>query len=56
MNKKQEVKKECEHLDFDNKRDCHDEAEWFCMCCGSPVCQEHRDKSCQHGGMGYVEI
>lgn len=48
--------RECEHQDFDNKRDCHEEAEWVCMCCGSPTCPEHKDKNCQFGGMGYIEL
>lgn len=49
-------KPECEHLDFDNKRDCHKDAEWRCMCCGSPVCPDHKEKECPYGGMGYIEI
>lgn len=46
----------CEHLDYDNERDCSNEAEYQCMCCTSHVCSEHKDRECPYGGMGYIEI
>ena len=48
--------KTCEHLDFDNKRDCENEAEYMCMCCSASVCSEHKDTSCPYGGMGYIDL
>lgn len=49
-------KPECEHIDWNNKRDCEEKAEYMCMCCASPVCQEHKASECPYGGMGYIEI
>lgn len=49
-------KMSCEHLDWDNKHDCNNEAEYVCMCCGAGVCQEHKERECPYGGMGYIEI
>jgi hypothetical protein len=51
-----EVKATCEHIDWDNARDCFEDAEYMCMCCASPTCLEHKGESCQFGGMGYVEL
>lgn len=50
------MKKDCEHLDFDNDHDCTNEAEYVCMCCGAGTCQEHKTKECPYGGMGYIEL
>lgn len=46
----------CEHINYENLRDCGEEAEYVCMCCGSPVCQEHKKRECPYGGMGYLEL
>lgn len=46
----------CEHLDWNNERDCENESEYRCICCGAGVCEEHKERSCPYGGMGYVEI
>jgi len=46
----------CEHLDWDNKHDCTKEAVVMCMCCGAGVCQEHTERQCPYGGMGYIDI
>ena len=46
----------CEHLDFDNKKDCTKEAEYMCICCATIVCQDHKTKECPYGGMGFIEI
>ncbi len=54
--KKKTFNPDCEHLDWDNHRDCTNEAEWVCMCCGAGVCMEHKAKNCPYGGMGYVEL
>lgn len=48
--------RECEHLNFDNEKDCSNEAEYVCMCCGAGTCQEHKTKECLYGGMGFVEL
>jgi hypothetical protein len=53
---KKKIKPTCEHIDFDNKRDCKNKAEYICLCCGVPVCQEHKTKECPYGGMGFIEI
>ena len=45
----------CEHLDWDNKRDCTDKAEYICTCCGAGVGSEHKEKECPYGGMGFLE-
>jgi hypothetical protein len=50
------MKKTCEHINFDNERDCENEAEYMCMCCSSPVCSEHKERDCPFGGMGYIEL
>ena len=46
----------CEHLDFDNQRDCENEGKYVCLCCGVPVCEEHAGSKCIYGGEGYVEV
>lgn len=46
----------CEHIDYDNQRDCEEEADWMCMCCASPTCYEHKGRDCRFGGMGFIEI
>jgi hypothetical protein len=46
----------CEHIDWDNNRDCENEAEYMCMCCSVPVCSEHKTKECSFGGMGFIEL
>lgn len=56
LSKRKHFNPDCAHLDYDNKRDCHEESEFMCMCCGQPVCREHKEKSCPYGGMGYVEL
>lgn len=54
--KKKIVKPVCEHLDWDNQRDCENEAEWVCMCCNAPTCPEHKGRECPYGGMGFIEL
>ena len=54
--KKKQLRPTCEHLDWDNQRDCEEEAEFVCMCCASPVCREHKERECPYGGMGYIEL
>ena len=44
----------CEHLDFDNERDCDKEVTEICMCCALAWCNEHKGRVCQYGGMGFV--
>lgn len=56
MMKKRQSKPHCEHLGFNNKRDCENEAEYACRCCNAPVCSEHLEKLCPYGGMTYQEI
>lgn len=56
MSMSKKPKPECEHLDFDNERDCHKEAEYRCMCCGAFVCPNHKERECPYGGMGYNEL
>ena len=46
----------CEHLDWNNNKDCNNKAEWVCMCCGAGICEEHKTRECPYGGMGFVEI
>ena len=53
---KKKLKPTCEHLDWDNQRDCENESEWVCMCCNAPTCPEHKGRECPYGGMGYIEI
>lgn len=48
--------KTCEHIDYDNERDCNNEAEYFCRCCNSLVCSEHLEKVCPYGGMTFMEV
>ncbi len=50
------IKPTCEHINFDNERDCENEAEYQCMCCASPVCDEHKGRDCRFGGMGFIEL
>lgn len=50
------VGEECQHIDYDNARDCFEDAEYMCMCCSSPTCSEHKEISCPYGGMGYIEL
>lgn len=45
----------CENLNSENIRDCTNEAEYRCMCCGAGVCGEHKKKECPYGGMGYID-
>lgn len=54
MSKK--IKPECGHLDWDNVHDCTNEAQWMCMCCSEPVCEEHKTAECPYGGMGFIEL
>ncbi len=53
---KKRLKPTCQHTDYDNKRDCEEEAEYQCMCCASPSCSEHTGRNCAFGGMGFIEI
>lgn len=53
---KKKISQECRNLSWDNERDCKNEAEYMCICCGEPVCSEHKDTSCPYGGMGYIEL
>lgn len=46
----------CKHIDINNERDCEDEAQYTCMCCNVPVCDEHYEITCPYGGMGYIEL
>lgn len=46
----------CEHLDFDNEKDCNKKAEYVCMCCGAGTCEEHKTRECPYGGMGFIEV
>lgn len=48
----------CEHLNWDNERDCQEEAEFVCECCGAGVCREHLPitKRCPYGGEPFREI
>lgn len=50
------IKPACEHIDYDNKRDCEENAEVMCMCCAVPMCREHGYGNCQFGGMGFIEL
>lgn len=50
------IRQHCEHLDWDNKRDCNKKAKYVCECCGAGVCEEHKEKECPYGGMKFVEI
>lgn len=54
--KKKRLKPFCEHINWDNERDCNNEAEYICMCCSSPTCEEHKKSECPYGGMGYIEL
>lgn len=49
---------ECQNLDWDNNRDCHEEADFICECCGEGVCIEHRPLNgrCLYGGEGFIEL
>lgn len=46
----------CEHIDFDNERDCKKKAAYACYCCNSPVCEEHLDTRCPYGGELYYQL
>ena len=46
----------CEHLDFNNQRDCKKEAKYVCRCCGAGVCEEHLTTKCPYGGETFEEI
>ena len=48
--------KTCEHINYNNERDCENEAEQMCMCCGVPICDEHLSRDCEYGGMGFIDI
>jgi hypothetical protein len=48
--------KVCEHINFNNERDCENEADFICICCGVPICSEHKEKDCPYGGSKYIEI
>ncbi len=50
------MKPNCEHKDYNNNYDCENGAEYICMCCSSPTCQEHVRFQCPFGGMGYIEV
>lgn len=54
--KNRTIQPNCEHLDWDNQRDCENGAEYMCMCCSTPVCSEHKERECPYGGMGYIEL
>ena len=56
MKKKKQLRPTCQHLNWDNKHDCKNKAEYVCMCCNEPVCAEHKKRECPYGGMGYIEI
>ena len=56
MGKKKEIKPICEHIDWDNQRDCEEEAEVMCMCCSTPLCREHGHGQCEYGGMGFLDL
>lgn len=49
------MEKPCEHLDFDNKRDCDEEASFMCLCCGASVCADHVTPVCPYGGGTFIE-
>lgn len=53
---KQKRKPTCEHINYDNERDCENKADYACRCCNSPVCDEHLEKRCPFGGELYEEI
>ena len=46
----------CEHLDWDNQKDCYKEAKYVCQCCGAGACEEHNTIQCPYGGMYFEEI
>lgn len=51
------MKQQCEHLDYNNRQDCEEEAEVMCMCCSVPLCSEHAGLGrCDYGGMGFIDI
>jgi hypothetical protein len=50
------MKRNCEHLGFDNKQDCKKEATYMCACCGAGVCDEHLEKLCPYGGEPFIEL
>lgn len=56
MPKHKNIRSFCEHLNWDNNRDCHKKAEFMCMCCSALVCGDHKENSCPYGGMQYIEI
>ena len=49
-------KRKCSHLNYDNERDCNEDAEYICMCCSEPVCSGHNEGKCPYGGEGFIEI
>lgn len=55
MKKKQKLIM-CEHIDDTNMRDCYEDAEWACICCGSKVCPNHKERVCPFGGEGYINL
>ena len=47
----------CEHLNWDNQKDCENKAKYMCQCCGAGVCEEHYNGGeCPYGGMDYIKI
>lgn len=48
--------KMCEHLDYDNRNDCEEEAVMICQCCGAGACEEHGIGRCPYGGKSFIEI
>jgi hypothetical protein len=50
------IKVVCEHINWDNERDCKKEAKYACRCCSSPVCEEHLEKRCGYGGELFYEL
>lgn len=46
----------CEHIDWNNKRDCSNRAWFRCKCCGAGVCKKHKEDKCPYGGERFVKI
>jgi len=46
----------CEHINNENERDCDEEAEAVCECCGIPMCNQHARTRCQWGGERFIDL
>ena len=46
----------CWHINFNNVEDCENDAGAMCMCCGSPICEEHQGDNCEFWWMWFIDI